>query len=40
MAAGFNTYGKLQRGARVIELREGVRAFETWIVQEEGRVIR
>lgn len=37
---GFNTYGKLQRGARVIELREGVRSFETWIVQEDGRVIR
>ncbi|WP_276354521.1 metallophosphoesterase family protein [Cohnella caldifontis] len=37
---GYNTYGKLPRGARVIELREGRRAFETWIVQEDGSIVR
>jgi len=37
---GYNTYGKLQRGARVIELREGVRSFETWIVQDDGSAVR
>lgn len=33
---GYNTYGKMRRGARVIELREGKRSFDTWIVQEDG----
>ncbi|MFC5406268.1 metallophosphoesterase family protein [Cohnella soli] len=29
---GYNTYGKLERGARVITLHEGKREFDTWIV--------
>ncbi|WP_053372169.1 metallophosphoesterase family protein [Paenibacillus sp. FJAT-27812] len=32
---GYNCYGKLPRGARVIRLEEGKREFETWIVQED-----
>jgi hypothetical protein len=30
-ATGFDAYGKLMRGARVIELIEGKRTFDTWI---------
>lgn len=37
---GYNTYGRLPRGARVIRLREGERAFDTWIRQEDGELIR
>ncbi|TFE27207.1 metallophosphoesterase family protein [Cohnella luojiensis] len=37
---GYNCYGKLQRGARVIRLREGKRDFDTWIVQDNGGVVR
>jgi hypothetical protein len=37
---GYNCYGKLQRGARVIRLYEGKREFDTWIVQEDGGVVR
>jgi len=37
---GYNTYGSLQRGARIIEFREGVRSFETRIVQADGSVVR
>ncbi|WP_019910997.1 metallophosphoesterase family protein [Paenibacillus sp. HW567] len=36
---GHNTYGALQRGARVIQLLEGERRFETWIRLEDGSVI-
>jgi hypothetical protein len=32
-ATGYNCYGKLSKGARVIRLEEGKRAFDTWIVQ-------
>lgn len=35
---GWNTYGALQRGARVIELREGEFSFRTWIRLEDGSV--
>ncbi|MFC5401534.1 metallophosphoesterase family protein [Cohnella soli] len=37
---GYNTYGKLKRGARVIRLHEGRRDFDTWIVEEDGSVVR
>lgn len=37
---GYNTYGHLPRGARVIELRDGARSFETWIAQDDGSIIR
>jgi len=37
---GYNTYGNLNRGARVIRLQEGERSFDTWIRQDDGRVIR
>jgi len=36
---GFNTYGTLQRGARVIELRQGVRSFESRVVVEDESLI-
>ncbi|MHA7966376.1 metallophosphoesterase family protein [Paenibacillus sp. CAU 1782] len=35
---GWNTYGSLQRGARVIQLREGEFSFRTWIRLEDGSV--
>ncbi|RAP74566.1 metallophosphoesterase family protein [Paenibacillus montanisoli] len=37
---GYNCYGTLPRGARVVELRAGERRFDTWIVQEDGGVVR
>ncbi|MCJ7842233.1 metallophosphoesterase family protein [Lederbergia sp. NSJ-179] len=37
--SGYNTYGKLQRGARVIQLSEGQRKFDTWIRLDDGNVI-
>lgn len=37
---GYNTYGNLQRGARVIQLQEGVRDFTTWLRLEDGKVIQ
>ncbi len=37
---GYNCYGKLQRGARVIQLTEGRRDFETWIVEADGGIVR
>jgi len=37
---GYNCYGKLQRGARVIQLTEGLRDFETWIVEADGGIVR
>ncbi|BBH23783.1 metallophosphatase [Paenibacillus baekrokdamisoli] len=36
---GNNTYGKLERGARVITLTEGKREFDTWIKLEQGSII-
>ncbi|NOU65977.1 metallophosphoesterase [Paenibacillus sp. LMG 31461] len=41
-ATGYNTYGKegFHRGARMIRLREGERAFETWLRLADGTVIR
>lgn len=38
-ASGYNTYGSLQKGARVIVLEEGVRDFKTWIRQADGSVV-
>jgi hypothetical protein len=37
---GFSTYGRegMLRGARMIELREGERSFETWMSLEDGTV--
>ncbi|XEC93986.1 metallophosphoesterase family protein [Paenibacillus tarimensis] len=37
--SGFNCYGKLKRGARVIRLKEGNRHFDTWIRQYDGEVV-
>ena len=37
-ALGLDTYGDLTRGARVIELTEGLGDFESWIREETGRV--
>ena len=41
-ATGYNTYGRegFPRGARVIQLREGLRQFETWLHLEDGVIIR
>lgn len=33
------TYNNLRPGARVIRLRPGERSFETWIVEDDGRVV-
>lgn len=33
---GYNCYGKLTRGARVIRMQAGSRSFETWIVEADG----
>lgn len=40
-ATGYNTYGKegFPRGARVIELREGERLFETWLHLDDGIIV-
>ncbi|MCM3337529.1 metallophosphoesterase family protein [Paenibacillus sp. MER TA 81-3] len=37
---GYNCYGKLQRGARVIQLIEGTREFHTWLRLENGTVLK
>lgn len=37
---GYNCYGKLQRGARVIQLIEGKREFRTWLRLEDGSVLK
>ena len=41
-ASGFNTYGLswFPRGARVIQLTEGERSFDTWIRLEDGSLLR
>lgn len=36
---GLDTYGNLPRGARVIELAEGVADFESWIREESGAAV-
>jgi hypothetical protein len=40
-ATGFNTYGRegMARGARVIRLTKGVRAFSTWLRLEGGEIV-
>ncbi|MDQ8734719.1 metallophosphoesterase family protein [Paenibacillus sp. LHD-38] len=38
--SGYNCYGKLQRGARVIRLQEGLRDFKTWIRLDDGGIAR
>ncbi|GIN70707.1 hypothetical protein J14TS2_11820 [Bacillus sp. J14TS2] len=37
--SGYNVYGSLQRGARVIQLYEGQHKFDTWIRLDDGKVI-
>ncbi|WP_318615699.1 metallophosphoesterase family protein [Sporosarcina sp. YIM B06819] len=37
-SAGYNVYGALERGARVIKLFEGEHRFESWIRQDNGEV--
>ncbi|MFF2090060.1 metallophosphoesterase family protein [Paenibacillus sp. NPDC058174] len=39
-STGYNAYGNLQRGARVINLQEGKHSFDTWIRQDDGEIIR
>lgn len=40
-ATGYHTYGRdgFARGARVIELREGEREFETWLRFDDGSIV-
>lgn len=33
---GYDTYGELDRGARIIELKEGEYSFDTWIRTDKG----
>lgn len=35
---GIDTYGEFPKGARIVELREGSRAFTTWIRTGEGKM--
>ncbi|MDO4757529.1 MAG: PA14 domain-containing protein, partial [Parabacteroides sp.] len=35
--SGFNAYGDLTRGARIVELTEGKRQFDTWIATPQGK---
>ena len=37
---GYNTYGSLSRGARVIRLQEGSHSFDTWQRLEGGGILR
>lgn len=37
--SGFDAYGDLPRGARVIQVQEGERAFSTWIRTEDAQVV-
>ena len=34
---GWNTYGELERGARIITLKQGERQFDSWITFGDGR---
>ncbi|GJM78819.1 phosphohydrolase [Paenibacillus sp. HMSSN-139] len=36
---GYNTYGRLQRGARIIELQEGSREFKTYLHLDDGTIV-
>ena len=40
-ATGYNTYGRegFPRGARVIQLQEGERQFETWLHLDDGTIV-
>jgi hypothetical protein len=35
--SGYDAYGDLERGARIIELQEGKRQFDTWIATPSGK---
>ena len=35
--SGWGAYGTLERGARIVQLREGSRHFDTWITTAKGR---
>lgn len=35
--SGWNAYGTFERGARIVELREGSRHFDTWITTAKGK---
>lgn len=37
---GYNTYGRMKRGARIIRMRQGERRFDTWIRQDDGSIIQ
>jgi hypothetical protein len=41
-ATGYNTYGRegFRRGARLIELQEGIRDFTTWLRLDDGTAVR
>ncbi|WP_442593802.1 metallophosphoesterase family protein [Neobacillus sp. D3-1R] len=41
-ATGFNTYGKegFSKGARVIEIKEETKTFQTWVHLEDGTIIQ
>lgn len=36
-ATGIDTYGDYVKGARIIEMHEGERTFDTWLISENGR---
>lgn len=36
-AAGVDTYGSLTKGGRIIDLYEGTKFFDTWIIDEDGK---
>ncbi len=38
--SGFDAYGDLPRGARIIQLQEGKRQFSTWIRTENGEMVQ
>jgi 3',5'-cyclic AMP phosphodiesterase CpdA len=38
--SGYGGYGNLKRGARVIQLQEGNRAFKTWVRLADGSVVQ
>ena len=37
---GLDSYGKMQRGARVFQLKEGIHEFDTWIRLDDGNIIQ
>lgn len=36
-AAGVDTYGDLKKGGRIIDLYEGQKHFDTWLIDEDGK---